>query len=162
MRDVGSSAGFVSVLARPAPGQWNGMKRVSGRIVEVRRAGASTRPRRDVTATTSPCATPIRPASRGCSSTNAPGAALLSSGTRRVWAPDWYWATTRPVVRYSGYSASGSSAAGRCVTGTNRARPSSVANRSRKSRGVPGPSASAAASSEEYGQKTPSPSASLS
>lgn len=114
------------------------------------RAGATARPRREVTATPSPSATPIRSASRGCSSTNGPGAAAFSSATRRVCAPDWYWDTTRPVVSTTGYSASVSSAAARCVTGTNRARPSSVANRSRNSRGVP------AWSSSGQGQNTPS------
>ncbi len=32
IRDVGSSAGLVSVLARPSPGQWKGMNTVSGRM----------------------------------------------------------------------------------------------------------------------------------
>uniref|UniRef100_UPI000AE0CB09 molybdopterin dinucleotide binding domain-containing protein n=1 Tax=Streptomyces kanamyceticus TaxID=1967 RepID=UPI000AE0CB09 len=40
-----------------------------------------------------------------------PGAAELSSSTLRVCAPDWYCASTRPVVSSTGYSASGSSAA---------------------------------------------------
>src|SRR5690606_5787912 len=102
IRDTGSRAGLVRVLARPAPGQWNGMNTVSGRTAAVIRAGATTRPRRDTTASGSPSAEPSRSASRGCSSTNGPGAASFSSATRRVCAPDWYWATTRPVVSSTG------------------------------------------------------------
>lgn len=102
MREVGSRAGLVRVLARPSPGQWNGMKTVSARMVSVMRAGATARPRREVTARGLPSTAPIRAASRGWSSTKGPGAAALSSSTRRVWAPDWYWATTRPVVSSSG------------------------------------------------------------
>ena len=56
---------------------------------------------------------------------------------RRVWAPDWYCASTRPVVRCTGKSGHTGSAVPRCVTGWKRARPSAWANRSRNIRGVP-------------------------
>ncbi|CAM5246470.1 hypothetical protein STANM309S_05247 [Streptomyces tanashiensis] len=102
IRETGSSAGFTRVFARPSPAQWNGMKTVSGRIDAVIRAGATARPRRETTASLSPSATPSRSASRGWSSTKGPGAAAFSSSTRRVCAPDWYWDTTRPVVRTTG------------------------------------------------------------
>lgn len=102
IRETGSRAGLVRELARPSPGQWNGMNTVSARMVSVTRAGATARPRREVTASGVPSLTPRRAARRGWSSTKGPGAAALSSGTRRVWAPDWYWATTRPVVSSRG------------------------------------------------------------
>ena len=144
IRLAGSSASMVSRLA---PTQWNGTKTVSGRIVVTTRAGALSSPRRVVTSTGSPSCAPMRSASIGCSSTNGPSSG--SSRTRRVWAPDWYWPSTRPVVRCSGKSASTGSAGPRCSTATNRARPSGWANRSANSRGVPGCPASG------QGQKTP-------
>ena len=87
-------------MSRLAPTQWNGMKTVSGRIVVTTRAGAVIVPRRVDTRTDSPDAMPSRPASSGCTSTNGPSSG--SARTRRVWAPDWYCASTRPVVRWTG------------------------------------------------------------
>ncbi len=144
IREAGSSASLVSWLA---PTQWNGRKTVSGRIDVLTRAGADIAPRRVLTRTESPARTPSREATIGCSSTNGPSSP--SSRIRRVWAPDWYCASTRPVVRCKGYSPHGCSAGPRWLTAWNRARPSGVANRSRNIRSVPG------WSGEGHGQKTP-------
>ena len=71
--------------------------------------------------------------------------------TRRVWAPDWYCASTRPVVRCTGKSAQGCSAAPRWSTTWNRARRRGW----RRSRGTSAacPGACRAAG---HGQNTPS------
>ena len=61
----------------------------------------------------------------------------FSAGTRRVCAPDWYCASTRPVTRYTGASGRRSSAGPLAATATIRARPSAVAKPSANSRGVP-------------------------
>ena len=87
-------------MSRLAPTQWNGTKTVSGRMVATTRAGAVIAPRRVATVTGSPSSAPIRPASIGCISTKGPVSGR--SRTRRVWAPDWYCASTRPVVRCTG------------------------------------------------------------
>ena len=114
IRLCGSSASLVNRLA---PTQWNGTNTVSGRIVVVTRAGALSSPRRVVTTTGSPSWAPIRSASSGCSSTNGPSSG--SSRTRRVWAPDWYCASTRPVVRWTRVvGVHGGSAGPRCSTAT--------------------------------------------
>src|SRR5512135_246871 len=57
MPEVGSSAGLVTVLARPLPGQWKGMNKVSGRIAVLTRAGAVAAPRRVTTRTGRPSVT---------------------------------------------------------------------------------------------------------
>ena len=43
---------------------------------------------------------------------------------RRVWVPDRYWLTTRPVVSHTGYSSSTISAGSGSGTAWKRARPS--------------------------------------
>ena len=75
-----SVTGFVTALARPAAGKWNGMKTVSGRIPRVTRTGALALPRAEVTVTSSPSSTPTWAASRGCISTKGPGDAAARSG----------------------------------------------------------------------------------
>src|SRR5690606_16562026 len=120
----GSSAPPVSRFARPSPGKWNGRNTVSVRMVATTRTRASALPRGEVTRASAPSASPARSAVSGWTSTNTSGAASLSSSTRRVCAPDWYCASTRPVVAVSGNAARGVSAGSRCSTGANRARPS--------------------------------------
>src|SRR4051794_36921703 len=100
--EIGSSAGLVTRFALPWPPQWNGMNTVSERIVAVTRAAPRAVPRRLTTRTGSPPPIPSRWEPSGCSSTKASGAAADSAGIRRVCAPLWYCARTRPVVRYSG------------------------------------------------------------
>src|SRR5437879_3984245 len=70
IREMGSRAGLVRLLTRPAPPQWKGTNRVSERIVGVIRAGTSTCPRRLTTRTSSPSPMPYRSAKCGCISTN--------------------------------------------------------------------------------------------
>ena len=108
MRDVGSSAGLVSRLARPRAAP---VERHEDRVrADVgRQRGRGRAPRR---AAWSPHRV-ARRRSRG--GARAPGAARrtrrrpppCSASTRRVCVPDWYWRSTRPVVRHSGYSSSG-------------------------------------------------------
>ena len=102
MRLVGSSAPMVRRLADCSPGQWNGMKTVSGRMSRVTLAVTSTEPRRVRTAIGPPSTTFRRAAVCGWSSATAVPDIAFSAGTRRVIVPDWYWARTRPVVRKSG------------------------------------------------------------
>src|SRR5262249_49851101 len=71
--DSGSSARWVSWLAACAPGQWYGMKTVSGRIVSTTAAGNVIDPRRELTRTVSPFRTPRRSARRGCISQSGSG-----------------------------------------------------------------------------------------
>src|SRR5690606_2159669 len=89
MPETGSVASVVTRLTLPSPLQWKGMKTVSGRTASVHRATASIVPRRVVRRARSPSPTPSRSPRTGCSSTNASGTTRSSSGTRRVWAPDW-------------------------------------------------------------------------
>ena len=56
--EIGSTARLVSWFAALPPGQWYGMNTVSGRIVVTTFAGSVIVPRRDVTVTRSPSATP--------------------------------------------------------------------------------------------------------
>ena len=72
----------------PSPGQWKGMKTVSGRIDVEMRAAATAVPRVRVTATWSPALMPCSEASSGWTSTNGSGSVASSSSTRRVCAPD--------------------------------------------------------------------------
>src|SRR5918995_664932 len=100
--DSGSSARFVSWLAAWRPAQWYGMKIVSGRIVDTTFAGRIIVARRDVTRTTSPVAMPCWSARRGFSSHSGSGYCARSGPILRVWVPDRYWLTTRPVVSHTG------------------------------------------------------------
>ena len=88
------------------------MKTVSGRIAGGD-PGRAHRPARAATRRRAGRPRPPRAARRAADAAprTGPGAAAFSSSTRRVCAPDWYWATTRPVVSSTGYSSSGSSAA---------------------------------------------------
>ena len=53
---------------------------------------------------------PSGSASRGCISHSGSGYWSTSAAMRRVWVPDRYWLTTRPVVSSTGYSSSTTSA----------------------------------------------------
>ena len=86
------------------------MNTVSGRMVVTTWAGSVISPRRDVTVTRSPSATPRRSARLGCISHSGSGYWSTSPAIRRVWVPDRYWLTTRPVVSQTGYSSSTTSA----------------------------------------------------
>ena len=149
IRLVGSSAGLVRRLTACIPPQWKGAKTVSSRMLRVIFTVKSAAPRRVKTRTGSPSLRPCRRAVSGCNSARGAGVMSVSSAMRRVWAPDWYCDRLRPVVRYSGYSASGSSAGAEWRTAWNRARPLDVGNPSVNMRGVPGWSGAG------HGQNTP-------
>ena len=98
MRLIGSSAGSVSALAEDAPPQWKGAKTTSRRIVSVTCAWKRATPRRVASSTTSSWPMPSARARSGCSSARGVGAISWRLRVRRVCVPDWYWASTRPVV----------------------------------------------------------------
>ena len=152
IRLVGSSAGLVSRLTEPAPPQWNGTNTVSSLMLrrDARPHGGRAAPGHESHAIPVLHAGALRRARMDLGRSGS-GAIRASSGIRRVCVPDWYWASTRPVVRIEGIG---------CVRffggaavphrhGTARAR-SACAKRSAKIRGVPG------WSSAGQGQKTPS------
>ena len=85
---------------------------VSGRMVGDSFTVRVAFPRRVSSRTGSPSDRPYLSAVAGLTSASADGASSFNAPMRRVWEPDWYWASTRPVVRYSGYSSSGSSPEG--------------------------------------------------
>ena len=89
------------------------MNTVSGRIVLTTAAGRVISPRRDLTVTRSPSAMPSVSASCGWISHSGSGYCSTRLAMRRVWVPDRYWLTTRPVVSHTGYSSSTTSAGGR-------------------------------------------------
>ena len=115
-----SSTGWRSC----APGQWYGMKIVSGRIVRTTRTARVQDPRRDPAVAQSPSAS-AEPRRRLRMDLDVGLGALVQRGPmRRVCSPDRNWLTTRPVVRISGYSSSGTSAGGVYGATTKCARPS--------------------------------------
>src|SRR6185503_15512133 len=81
--DDGSWAEFVRKFAAESASLTKGMKMAPGRTASVRRAKASTSPRRDETRIGSPVSTPSRRASAGCRATSRRGASSSSPSTRR-------------------------------------------------------------------------------
>src|SRR5712675_1119167 len=118
----GSSAGLVSRLAA-ASTKAKGMNTTPSGTPSSWRAESSTVPRRVVTRTMSPGATPSRAMVPRESEATAEGSSASSTAARRVIAPVCQCSSWRPVVRMNGYSASGISSGAVYRVATSLARP---------------------------------------